>query len=251
MTGQWDDAIAELEASIELAEETGETYSQVCAHGVLSLVSLHRNDLTRARETAGAAAKDLANWGSFSHSMAWAAWPRALIMEADGESGEALATLADTWDRCLSSGIVQYGWRMVGGAGETGRARDTSAAVAQVACGSEVSWIAGAALRCRGLVEDDAEILQAAADAYADGSRPLYLALACEDAGDAFARQGRPDRGRPLLDRAIGIYERMGAARDHARAAAVLRSTGQRLGQGARSRPQFGWPSHAHRAHRR
>lgn len=251
MTGQWDDAIAELEASIELAEETGETYSQVCAHGVLSLVSLHRNDLTQARQTADAAAKDLANWGSFSHSMAWAAWPRALIMEADGEPGEALATLADTWDRCLSSGIVlQYPAigadlvRLALAAGDTGRARDTSAAVTQVASGSEVPWITGAALRCRGLVEDDAEILQAAADVYADGSRPLYLALACEDAGAAFARQGRRDRGRPLLDRAIGIYERLGAARDHARAAAVLRGTGQRLGQrGPRSRPQFGWPS--------
>ena len=47
--------------------------------------------------------------------------------------------------------------------------------------------MAGAALRCRGLVENDAEILQAAADAYARGSRPLGLALACENAGAAFA----------------------------------------------------------------
>ena len=43
--GEWDDAIAELEASIELTEETGYIYSRVYAHGMLSLISLHRNDL--------------------------------------------------------------------------------------------------------------------------------------------------------------------------------------------------------------
>ena len=48
IAGEWDDAIAELEASIELAEEIGETYSLVYAHGLLSLISLHRNDLSRA-----------------------------------------------------------------------------------------------------------------------------------------------------------------------------------------------------------
>ena len=40
--GEWDDAIAELETSFELADEIGETYSRTYAHGVLSLISLHR-----------------------------------------------------------------------------------------------------------------------------------------------------------------------------------------------------------------
>ena len=102
----------------------------------------------------------------------------------------------------------------------------------------------GAALRCRGLVENDAEILQAAADAYACGSRPLGLALACEDAGAAFARRGLTDRARPLLDKAISIYEWLDAARDLARAEAVLREAGIRRGRrGSRRRPQIGWDS--------
>ena len=124
------------------------------------------------------------------------------------------------------------------------RARDTSALVTELASGNDLPWMTGAALRCQGLVQDDAEILRDAADAYSRGARPLGLALACEDAGTAFARQDQLDRGRPLLDKAFGIYERLGAARDLARAEATLRAAGIRRGRrGARGRPQIGWPS--------
>src|SRR5579875_3604877 len=205
---------------------------------------------SRPRTPARPAATGLAGGGS-CHGMTWAAWSRALVMEADGEPGGALAILAARWDRCLSSGIGPQCpalgadlVRLALTAGDLGRARDTAATVTRMACGGEVPWLTGAALRCRGLAEDDAEILQAAADAYAPAARPLYLALACEDAGAAFARLGQQDRSRPLLERAIGIYERLRAARDLARAGAALRGAGVRRGQrGARGRPQIGWPS--------
>jgi len=250
ITGEWDDAIAELEASLELADEIGSTYNRVFAHGMLSLISLHRNDLSRAEEAAGAAARDLARWGS-GYLTTWAAWPRALIQEAGGELGQALATMTGAWDTCARLGLaLDYPAvgadlvRLALAAGDIGRARDASAAVTEVAARNEVPWMTGAALRCRGLIEDDAEILQAAAGACAGGSRPLGLALACEDAGAAFARQGRLDRARPLLDQALGIYERLGAARDLARAEATLREAGIRRGRrGTRGRPQIGWAS--------
>lgn len=248
ITGEWDDAIAELEASFELADEIQTVVAR--AHGILSLISLHRNDLSRAEEAAGAAARDLAGWGS-GYRMTWAAWPRALIQEAGGELGQALATMTGAWDTCARLGLaLDYPAvgadlvRLALASGDMGRARDASAAVTEVAARNEVPWMTGAALRCRGLIEDDAEILQAAAGACAGGSRPLGLALACEDAGAAFARQGRLDRARPLLDQALGIYERLGAARDLARAEATLREAGIRRGRrGTRGRPQIGWAS--------
>ena len=248
ITGEWDDAIAELEASFELADEIGRRVAR--AHGILSLISLHRNDLSRAEEAAGAAARDLARWGS-GYLTTWAAWPRALIQEAGGELGQALATMTGAWDTCARLGLaLDYPAvgadlvRLALASGDIGRARDASAAVTEVAARNEVPWMTGAALRCRGLIEDDAEILQAAAVACAGGSRPLGLALACEDAGAAFARQGRLDRARPLLDQALGIYERLGAARDLARAEATLREAGIRRGRrGTRGRPQIGWAS--------
>ena len=248
ITGEWDDAIAELEASFELADEIQTVVAR--AHGILSLISLHRNDLSRAEEAAGAAARDLARWGP-GYLTTWAAWPRALIQEAGGELGQALATMTGAWDTCARLGLaLDYPAvgadlvRLALAAGDIGRARDVSAAVTEVAARNEVPWMTGAALRCRGLIEDDAEILQAAAGACAGGSRPLGLALACEDAGAAFARQGRLDRARPLLDQALGIYERLGAARDLARAEATLREAGIRRGRrGTRGRPQTGWAS--------
>ena len=250
VAGEWYDAIAELEASIKLAEETGETYSLVYAHGLLSRISLYRNELNRAREAAAAADRNLVGWGS-GHSLTWVAWPRALILEAGGEPGQALTTMAGLWDWCASSGLaLEYPAigadlvRLALAAGDLGRARDASAAVAEVASGNDVAWMTGEALRCQGLIEDDTEILQAAAAAHARGSRPLGLARACEDAGSALTRHGQAERARPLLDRAAGIYERLGAARDLARAEAALREAGIRRGRrGPRGRPQFGWQS--------
>ncbi len=250
LAGEWDDALAELEASLKLAEEIGEIYTLVYAYGLLSLISLHRNDLGRAREAAAAADRNLAGWGA-SQSTTWVAWPRALILEAGGEPEQALATMAGLWDWCVSAGLaLEYPAigadlvRLALAAGDLGRARQVSDGVAQVAARNDVAWMTGEALRCQGLIEDDTKILLAAAEAHARGSRPLRRAAACEDAGRALARHGHAERARPLLDQAVGLYERLGAARDLARAEAMLREAGIRRGRrGPRGRPQFGWPS--------
>lgn len=108
----------------------------------------------------------------------------------------------------------------------------------------------GAASRCRGLVEDNAEILQSAAAAYVSGSRPLGLALTCEDAGAAFARHGQ--LGHPLLDQAIGIYEQLDAAHDLARPRrrCARRASGAVAGGSGPGRNSAG-QSHPGRAHDR
>jgi DNA-binding CsgD family transcriptional regulator len=107
-----------------------------------------------------------------------------------------------------------------------------------------VPWISGAALRCQGLAENDADILDAAVSAYARGSRPLELALTCEDAGASFAGRGNADRAGRLLGQALTIYDRLGAARDLARAEAALRQMGIHRGRRVtHSRAQSGWQS--------
>ena len=76
------------------------------------------------------------------------------------------------------------------------------------------------------------------------GSHPLELALAAEDAGAAFARQGNVARACQLLDQAITAYERLDAARDLARAEAALRQMGIRRGRHVtHRRAQSGWQS--------
>jgi hypothetical protein len=134
--------------------------------------------------------------------------------------------------------------RLALAAGERARAEQVAAAVAEVAGRNDVPSMAGAALRCQGLVAGDPQLLRAAVDAYGQGSRPLELALAAEDAGVAFARRGRPDAAVPLLRQALEIHERLDAARDAARVEAGLRELGVRRGRrGPRGRPQLGWES--------
>jgi DNA-binding CsgD family transcriptional regulator len=228
----------------------GESYRLLCRRGVLLLIRLHRNDLPGAREAAATAAGELSTGGAADRAD-WYAWAQALLLEADGEPARALETLNGCWDRCARCGLaLEYPVigpdlvRLALAAGEEGRARDVAAAVTGVASRNEVPWITGAALRCQGLAQDDAEMLQAAVSAYARRSRPLELALTCEDAGAAFARQGNVDRAGQLLDQATSIFEGLGATRDLARADAVLRQAGVRRGRRVTNRrAQSGWPS--------
>ena len=106
-----DDAIAELETSAGLAEETGSTYTLAYALALLSLISLHRNDLSRAGEAASAAVGQLET-GARCRAQ-WALWARALVLEADGKIADAHAALAGCWDRCAQLGLTLE-YRMIG-----------------------------------------------------------------------------------------------------------------------------------------
>jgi DNA-binding CsgD family transcriptional regulator len=249
IAGHWDDAIAEIEAGAGLASETGHSHSLILGRGVLSLIRLHRNDLPGARDAAAVTAGQLPDVSPRQHN--WSAWAQALLLEAEGELAQALAILGGCWDQCASRGLARE-YPVIGpdlvrlalAAGDAGRARDVTAAVTNVASRNEVPWITGAALRCQGLAAHDVGILDAAVSAYARGSHPVELAFAAEDAGAAFARQGNVARACQLLDQAITTYERLGAARDLARAEAALRQMGIRRGRHVtHRRAQSGWPS--------
>ncbi len=254
IAGEWDDASTEIDASLELAEGTGETYSSLHAYSLLTLISLHRNDVARATEAAEAAASILAETGARFRAQ-WAQWALALVREAHGDISGAFVTLSGCWDRCAELGLtVEY--RMLGpdlvrlalARGDRHRAREVASAVSRLARDNpDVPSVTGAALRCRGLAEDDPEILQMAVATYAQGSRPLELGCACEEAGAAFARAGDVGQAEPLLVQAVNIYERLGAARDIARVEALLREAGIRRGRrgrrGRQDRPQAGWVS--------
>ncbi len=245
--GEWDDAAAELEASIGLAEETGETFNLVLSHNLIALIRLHRNDLQGAE----LAAEDLLAGAGPGHRTYGAMWARALLLEAAGQAAAACAALAVLWDTSAERAMaLEYPGlgpdlvRLALAAGDQDRARVAAAAVADVAAVNDVPWLAGAALRCQGLATDDAGLLVQAVDAYSRGPRPLELALAAEDAARALARHGQAERARGFLDQAVAGYERLDAARDLARADAIMRDLGIRRGRrGPRGRPKYGWPS--------
>ena len=257
LAGAWDDAMAELEAALALTEETGERHSLVLTHSVASLIGLHRGELAAAEAAVASAEHEVADTGH-RHRSHWAMWARALLLEAGGAVPDAFATLDGCWDLCARSGFaIEYPVlgpdlvRLALAADEAGRAAQVATAVAKVAAGNDVPSLTGAALRCRGLVEDDPRIVRSAVDAYATSGRPLELALAAEDAGAGFARQGDADAAVPLLHQALDAYERLDAAHDTARAEATLRDLGIHRGRrGPRQRPQLGWDSLTPTEHR-
>ena len=69
-----------------------------------SLIRLHRNDLRGAREAAEAAAGEQSSGAGPRFRTYWATWAQALLLEAEGELADALATLCDCWDRAPGAG---------------------------------------------------------------------------------------------------------------------------------------------------
>jgi DNA-binding CsgD family transcriptional regulator/tetratricopeptide (TPR) repeat protein len=250
--GNWDDALAECQACLELADEYGmRLHGTVFSHSIHTIIAVHRDDLTDAEQAVAAADQELAATGPQLGSD-WLLWAKALVLEARGHHDASLATLCRAWDACADQGLLStlplLGpdlVRLAQAAGELDRAGQATTAIEDLAARNPgVATLAGVALRSRGLLEHDPEVLLRAVDAYRTGPRLLELALACEDAAWALGAAGRIDEARPLLDDALGLYERLEASWDLARAAARLRALGIRPGRrGPRQRPKSGWDS--------
>ena len=101
----------------------------------------------------------------------------------------------------------------------------------------------GLALRCRGLLTDDPDVLLEAVAAHRTGPRPYQLAAACEDAGIALGHTARADQAVALLNEAVAGYERLEAVRDVARVQSAQRTLGIPRSRRAQRRPSFGWNS--------
>ena len=101
--------------------------------------------------------------------------------------------------------------------------------------------MAAAADHARGLIEQDPHVLEQVAQRYAaDHAR----ACALEDAGNAWADQGRHDHAEARLRQAHALYERLGAADGTARVRSYLRGMGTRVRHWKHAdRPAYGWDS--------
>ena len=250
--GEWDDALAECQACLELAAEYGmRLHGTVFSHSIHAVIAVHRSDLPDAGQQIAAAERELAATGP-QLGWDWLLWANALLLTARGQNEAALATLCHAWDACTGQGLVStlplFAADLVHlavGAEDRHRAVQATMAVEELAARNPaVATLTGVALRCRGLLEDDAEVLVRAVAAYRTGPRPLERALACEDAAWALGRAGRLGEARPLFDEALGLYEGLGASWDLARAAARMRDLGIRRGRrGPRKRPKSGWDS--------
>ena len=181
----------------------------------------------------------------------WMTWNAALLLESEGEPDQALSTLAQAWDLSAPVRYLQASSRAMGpdlvrlalAAGDEQRARLVTQELERSSRRSPTATARGLALRCRGLLDDDADVLLHAVAAHRDGPRPYQLAAACEDAGSALARAGRATEAVPLLNQAATGYERLGAVSDVARMHSSLRTFGIQRPRRVGRRPTFGWDS--------
>lgn len=214
-----------------------------------SQIAVHRGNLDAAQRLliegdSEVEAGDFSTWSL--------AYSRGILLEARGQTVEALRCLSELWDSVAS---LRYLWIWRGVAPPlvrlcvADRSLDRARAVteyceeaARRADGVPSAY--GVALNCRGLVEDDPALLLAAVDAHRKGPRVFERARTCEDTGMSLARHGRVPEARPLFEEALGVYEELGAVREATRATAAMRDVGIRRGSRARrQRPTVGWAS--------
>jgi DNA-binding NarL/FixJ family response regulator len=250
--GDWDDAVTEFDAVLDLCADLDQVPPPVAlAAGTRALIALHRGEPQEVATAAIAVATGAERRGAHAGHLAELA--QARLIESGGPVGEALALAAQaaTWDGSVGSGLVSVALalgpdlvRLAVAQGDHDRAADACGHVEALAAANPgVATITGAGLRCRGLVEGDADLLVQAAAAVRAGPCPHALAVTCEDAAEALGRAGDVAGARSLVEEALPIYQRLEAAADIVRARARLRAAGVRLGGSRhhRSKPTTGW----------
>jgi DNA-binding CsgD family transcriptional regulator len=236
--GQWDEATAQLESAFAAPELE---IHRVLARGLAALIAGHRDDSTALDEhlTAikGIPVSDIA-WGK---PVAEVFLARALAAERAGLPGEAEAALAE----CLEPNLVEsIGDRngvvlpMLTRLAVTAGHDDVAAAAYADARARETE---STVTHCRGLVESDPAALMTVAKTYPPADRPLYHAVALEDAAVLYAGRGELKEARAAFTEAARLYETLDANWDLRRAAARLRPYGIRRDTRARRRPDTGW----------
>ena len=202
-------------------------------------MALHHGSVTEAEAALGPTPPVL------GMGVDWLCWARALILETQGDVTAAREALSSIWDSPFRYIIS---WVSVGpdlvrlhlAAGDRDQAASVATAVERGASGSDAPSAAGAALRCRALVESDPTLMRRAIASYEHGPRALETAAAREDAAPLLGETEAVEQ----LRAALAAYEAAGATGDATRVRASLRKRGVRLGvRGARQRPATGWDS--------
>jgi DNA-binding CsgD family transcriptional regulator len=246
--GQWDDAVAEAETAVHLCQMFGAWHAYGMAKSVLALVAVRRNEIRRANGDVAAARDRLASApGLFGQPWVW--WAAGLVHEAEGDLTGALRSFTKAW--VDSEGIVSEEAtvgpdlvRLAVNLGERRLAIEVAATLETGKGRAASPRIDGAAMLCRGLVDDDVDALVASVAPYRTVARPYELARACEATAASLGRRGSREDCIALFRESIEIYERLRATRDVARIEASLRALGVRRGRrSARRRPETGWES--------
>lgn len=246
--GEWDDAIAEAETTLDLCEAFGTWHAFGMAKSIQALVAQRRNDLRDAEDHLATADARLAT-APTQHRRPWIPWVTGLVLEAKGDRHGALRSLVEAWTGCegVIADAATFGPDLVRLAIDLGERRLATEVTAMLEAGAKtaaVPRIDGTALQCRGALDDRIDALEAGVSATRASARPYDLARASEAAAALLGRSGTTEGAIAHLRESVEIFEGLGATRDTARAEASLRALGAPRGRRTlRGRPKMGWES--------
>lgn len=234
--GLIDDAVAEAEAGLRVAEQLNTMVLSVRLLGTLSRLALAAGDLELARGRLERARRlDVDGLGSRVEDLAWSA---ALLAQAEGQPGQALQVLepliADLPNRVVlftqEPGAAPRLVRLSLEAGARDLARVVADAIGEVARRNPTCIsLNAAATHSRGLLEADPALLRAAVEVYRDSPRIPLRAAALEDLAAALQHSGDRREASGLLRESCELYTTCGLRRDADR-------VGERLGRGSGAR---------------
>ena len=243
-TGQWDDALAEIEIVHENLKEPAAACGEL---GIAALISFHRGEIGAARRHLAAAVSPAKRIG---HRLIGAlALARSLDCEQDEALPKALGVLTDAFDGHPEEleeieDLLPDAVRLATETGALSTAQGLAGHAATLAAESQIPHRQASALYCRGLLDRDAARLVAAAERYHEASRPLQRAKALEAAAGNFIDVGDRGQARAAFTAAVEVYTSLGAAADLARVQATFRAHGIRRGPHAKHRrARSGWDS--------
>jgi DNA-binding CsgD family transcriptional regulator len=242
-TGQWDEALVEVEA---LPDEVKDAGVRCCGRGIAAVIAFHRGDVEEARRHLRLVAPSAERLGN--RVVASLTLARSLDHELADEPGEALEVLtvclgqAEELDEMED--LLPEAARLAAATGASDVLADVVARAGTIADRSRVPHRLGAAAYCRGLADDSPTVLLLAAEQYQQAGLPLPRARALEAAAIGFAERGDLDAARSAFTRADEHFDSLGASWDVGRLRAALRRYGIRRGPRARHRrASTGWDS--------
>jgi DNA-binding CsgD family transcriptional regulator len=243
-TGRWDDALAEVAI---VPENLKGPATASCDLGIAAVICFHRGEIDAARSHLAAAVPHVKRVG---HRLVGAlALARSLDREHDGVLAEALAALMDAFGGNTQQveeieDLLSDAVRLAAQTGDLGTAKALTGHAAALAAESEIPHRKANALYCRGLLDQDAPRLLAAAERYGDAGLPLPKAKALEAAAGHFVGTEDRAQARAAFTDAVEVYASLGAAADVARLQATFRAHGIRRGPHAKHRrARSGWDS--------
>lgn len=225
LAGNWDAAILDARAGLEDAERTGILIARPIGWAVIALVEGGRGNVTAAtrmvapREGAltaiGLPGED---WLSMARAAVAPDAPWAYRVLVEGWLHTRRTPYFLSW-RSLAPAVVRHAVLL----DHSDLAMDATVhAEAGARLSGGVPSTVGAALRCRALVDGDADTAVAAVEAFRRAGRPFALASACLDAARLIRLSGHDDAAVPYVREAADVFHAL-------RASPWLARAGQRL----------------------